>query len=56
MKSILIIGVLSVVIILAGAGFAYASTISSVRRNLFESCGGILFIAGLALLGLTLPH
>jgi hypothetical protein len=50
-----ILGILSVFIVTAGAALAYASRFSPARRKLFESCGGILFVTGLVLLGFTFP-
>jgi len=47
--------ILNVLIVLAGATFAYGSRFSPERRKLFESCGGILFVTGLVLLGFTFP-
>jgi hypothetical protein len=48
-------GVLSGLIILAGAAVAYTSRFSRRRRKLLESFGGILFVTGLVLLGFTFP-
>jgi hypothetical protein len=55
MKWMQLPGALSICIVLAGAALAYASTFSPTRRKLFESCGGILFVTGLVLLGFTFP-
>jgi hypothetical protein len=55
MTWIQLLGVLSMIVVFAGAALAYASTRAPARRKLLESCGGILFITGLALLGFTLP-
>jgi hypothetical protein len=49
------LGMLSVIIVLVGSGLAFASRFSPSRRHLFESCGGILFVTGLVLLGFTFP-
>jgi hypothetical protein len=48
-------GMLGGIIVLAGMGAAYMSTLSPSRKGFFERSGGILFIAGLALLGFTFP-
>jgi hypothetical protein len=55
MKWMQMLGAWSMCVVLAGAALAYASTFSPARRKLFESCGGILFVTGLVLLGLTFP-
>lgn len=55
MKWLQCFGILSMVIALAGMGLAYMSTLLPSRKGFFESSGGILFIAGVALLGFTLP-
>jgi hypothetical protein len=48
-------GAVGVGIVGAGAGLAYVSRFSPERRKLFESCGGILFVMGLVLLGFAFP-
>lgn len=48
-------GVLGAIIVLAGMALAYMSTLSPSRRGIFERSGGILFVAGLAMLGFTFP-
>jgi hypothetical protein len=48
-------GALSVIILFAGAGLAYASRLSRSQRKLFERLGGMLFITGLVLLGFAFP-
>jgi hypothetical protein len=47
--------VLGVVVVLASVGLAYTSTRSPSQKGIFERFSGILFIAGLALLGFTFP-
>jgi hypothetical protein len=55
MELMQLFGGLSVIIVFVGVALAYASTRSPSRRKVLESCGGILFITGLALLGFTFP-
>lgn len=55
MNSIQLMAVLGVVVVLASVGLAYTSTRSPSKKGIFERFSGILFIAGLALLGFTFP-
>ena len=55
MNSTQLLGAASVLVVLASLGSAYMATCSPTRRGVFERSSGILFIAGLALLGFTFP-
>jgi hypothetical protein len=55
MNSTQLLGAVSVLVVLASLGSAYMATRSPARRGVFERSSGILFIAGLALLGFTFP-
>ncbi|GJD44485.1 hypothetical protein AFCDBAGC_2352 [Methylobacterium cerastii] len=49
------IGLTSVVSLGAGIGLAAFAPRAGLRAHAFESCGGLLLVAGLALLGSGLP-
>jgi hypothetical protein len=55
MNSMQSLGVLSVIAVLASFGLAYMSMHSPSRKGIFERSSGLLFIAGLTLLGFTFP-
>jgi hypothetical protein len=55
MNSMQLLVALSLAVVLGSFGLAYMSTRSPARRGVFERSSGILFIAGLALLGFTFP-
>jgi len=55
MNSMQFLAALSLIVVLASLGLAYIATRSPARSGVFERSSGILFIAGLALLGFTFP-
>lgn len=48
------IGVLSAMIVAVGTAFAFAAARRPRHRQIMETCGGVLLIAGFALLGYLL--
>lgn len=50
-----LIVLLGVIVLFCGLGSAYAATRLPARRAVLEYCGGVFFIAGLALIGSTFP-
>ena len=49
-------GALIIVTIGVGSALAYATRSYRLRADLFEACAGVCLIAGLGLLGASLPH
>jgi hypothetical protein len=49
-------GTLSVVGVVAGSALSYGAKWCESRREVLETCAGLLLIIGLGLLGAVLPH
>jgi hypothetical protein len=50
------LGVLSVVGVVAGSALSYGAKWCESRTDVLETCAGALLIIGLGLLGSVLPH
>ncbi len=50
------VGVISIASVVAGAAGAHCAQWFQSRTEVLETCGGVLLVFGLGLLGSALPH